>query len=152
MKKIIFILVLTLSCSMIFAQDALFKKYSNTNGVSTVYISKALLGMMPKMDAGNRDISKIAGKLDRLQVLSCERPSLIQSIRNSAMAYYNKYRYAELMNVNQDGELTIIYGKFHGHGKNEFVLLSIEKEEINIINIYGNVTLNDIKQIANQHK
>lgn len=144
--------MLTLSCNMIFAQDALFKRYSNTNGVSTVYISKALLGMMPKMDAGNKDISKIAGKLDRLQILSCERPSLIQGIKNSAIAYYNKYKYSEMMNVNENGELTLIYGKSYSHGKNEFVLLSIEKDEINIINIYGNVTLNDIKQIANQHR
>ena len=150
MKKILIIIVMVLSCSMIFAQDALFKKYSNTNGVSTVYISKALLGMMPKMNAGNKDVSKIAGKLDRLQVLSCERPSLVPSIKNNAIAYYNKYKYVEMMNVNEDGEITLIYGKSHGHGKNEFVLLSIEKDEINIVNIYGNVTLKDIKQIANQ--
>ena len=148
MKKWILTIVMVLSSSLVFAQSALFKKYENVQGVSTVYISKALLGMMPKLDVGDKDISRIAGKLDHVQILSCERPSLIPSVKAAALGSFKSGGYANLMTVTDDGEQTIIYGKSLGKGKSEFVLLSIEKTELNIINVMGNITLNDIKQIA----
>ena len=148
MRKYILTIVMAFCCSVLFAQSALFKKYENVNGVSTIYISKALLGMMPKLNAGDKDISKIAGKLDHVLVLSCERPSLIPGIKNSALNYFKSGGYANLMTINDDGEQTIIYGKTLGKRKSEFVLLSIEKSELNIINVMGDITLNDIKQIA----
>ena len=41
------------------AQDALFDKYEDTNGVTTVFISKTMLSMIPNVKTGNHDISKI---------------------------------------------------------------------------------------------
>lgn len=148
MKKWILTMVMVCWSGLMFAQSALFKKYENVPGVSTIYISKALLGMMPKLDAGDKDFSRIAGKLDRVQILSCERPSLIPGVKAAAIGSFKSGGYANLMTVNDDGEQTLIYGKSLGKGKNEFVLLSVEKTELDIINVMGNITLNDIKQIA----
>ena len=78
MKKFLAILfVALLSCTVMSAQSALFKKYENVKGVSTVYISKSLLGLVPKLEAGDMDISAIASKLDHVQVLTCDLPSFI---------------------------------------------------------------------------
>ncbi len=78
MKRIILTLCMTMiACITVFAQKALFEKYSETDGVSTVYISRNMMRMMGNVKAGNKDISKVAGRLDYLQILSCERPSLI---------------------------------------------------------------------------
>lgn len=148
MKKWIMTIVMVFCSSLMFAQNALFKKYENVNGVSTIYISKALLSMYPKLNAGDKDISKIASKLDHVQILSCERPSLIPGVKATALGCFKSGGYNNLMTINDDGNQTIIYGKALGKGKNEFVLLSIEKSELNIINVMGNITLNDIKQIA----
>ncbi len=135
-------------CGICRAQDALFQKYEDVNGVTTVYISKAMLHMMPHINAGNKDISKIASKLDRIQILSCDRPSLITGIKKMAIAIYKNGKYEYIMQVKEAGEQTIIYQKPHGGGKNEFVLLSDEKDELNIINVFGTITLNEIKDIA----
>lgn len=148
MKKIILVMVMALTCNMMFAQSALFKKYDNVKGVSTVYISKALLSLIPEMHTGNKDISKIAGKLDHVQILSCERPSLVSEIKSEAISYFKNGGYTNLMKVSDDGGQTIIYGKSIDNGKNEFVLFSYMDDEVNIINVMGNVTLNDIKQIS----
>lgn len=148
MKKIILVMVMALTCNMMFAQSALFKKYDNVKGVSTVYISKALLSLIPEMHTGNKDISKIAGKLDHVQILSCERPSLVSEIKSEAISYFKNGGYTNLMKVSDDGGQTIIYGKSVDNGKNEFVLFSYMDDEVNIINVMGNVTLNDIKQIS----
>lgn len=148
MKKIILVMVMALTCNMMFAQSALFKKYDNVKGVSTVYISKALLSLIPEMHTGNKDISKIAGKLDHVQILSCERPSLVSEIKSEAISYFKNGGYTNLMKVSDDGGQTIIYGKSLDNGKNEFVLFSYMDDEVNIINVMGKVTLNDIKQIS----
>lgn len=148
MKKIILVMVMVLTCNMMFAQSALFKKYDNVKGVSTVYISKALLSLIPEMHTGNKDISKIAGKLDHVQILSCERPSLVSEIKSEAISYFKNGGYTNLMKVSDDGGQTIIYGKSLDNGKNEFVLFSYMDDEVNIINVMGKVTLNDVKQIS----
>ena len=92
MKRIIFIILMALTCHLSYSQDALFKKYEDVKGISTVFISKSMLSLMPKIEAGDVDISRIASKLDRIQVLECERPSLIPAIKKEAVAYYKKYR------------------------------------------------------------
>ena len=82
MKRFILTLSMALfACIMASAQKALFDKYSETDGVSTVYISHKMMRMMGNVKAGNKDISKIASRLDYLQILSCERRSLIPSIK-----------------------------------------------------------------------
>ncbi|HAT62962.1 MAG TPA: DUF4252 domain-containing protein, partial [Prevotella sp.] len=89
-------------------------------------------------------------KLDMLRILSCNCPSLIPSIRNYAVAIYKNNRYQLLMQENEDGEKTSIYKRGLGKNKNEFVLLSVERDELNIINVIGNVSLNDIRQLHDQ--
>ena len=127
MKKFLAILfVALLSCIVMSAQSALFKKYENVKGVSTVYISKSLLGLVPKLEAGDMDISAIASKLDHVQVLTCERPSLIKEIKATAMEILSKGGYNNLMTV----------------------LLEVEKNEITVVNISGNISREDIKRIA----
>lgn len=148
MKRILLLLLLSTISSLTFAHKALFDKYEDVNGVTTVYISKAMLRMMRNLPTGNRDISKISGKLDRLQILDCERPSLIPGIRKTAISYFNRMKYEVVMQVREGGENVIIYEKRYGNGKNEFVLLSTEKDELSIINVFGNVSLKDIQSIA----
>lgn len=149
MKRIILTLCMTMvACITAFAQKALFEKYSETDGVSTVYISRNMMRMMGNVKAGNKDISKIAGRLDYLQILSCERPSLIPSIKKSAQSIFNQQKYSIVMQVNERGEHTTIYERHYPNGKNEFSLLAIERYEITIINLLGNISLQDIQGIA----
>lgn len=134
-------------CVSLSAQDRLFKQFDNTKGVSTVYISPAMFKLMPKLNVGNKDLAKLASRLSRLQILQCERPSLIPSIKKQAQAYYDNNRYEVIMRVKDDGEHTTIYQKGAGRGAKEFVLLNEEKNELSIIHITGNISLEDIKDL-----
>lgn len=150
MKRFILTLSIALfACIMASAQKALFDKYSETDGVSTVYISHKMMRMMGNVKAGNKDISKIASRLDYLQILSCERRSLIPSIKKTAQSIFSQQRFSVVMQVNEGTEHTTIYERHYPNGKNEFSLLAIERNEITIINLLGNVTLQDIQGIAN---
>ncbi len=130
------------------AQDALFDKYEDTNGVTTVFISKTMLGMIPNVKAGNHDISKIAGKLDQLRILTCEKASLIPHILDDAKKTYKSEGYEAIMRMNDDGGKMTIYQRSLKGGKNEFVLLQEDGSNLNIINVKGAITLKDIQKIT----
>lgn len=147
MKKLSIILLLTAICAVSHAQNDLFRKYEDTKGVTIVYISKAMMNMFPSISVGNNKIEKISRKLDMLRILSCNRPSLVPSIRNFAVAMYKNNHYQLLMQKDENGEKASIYKRGLGKNKNEFVLLSVERNELSIINVIGNVSLNDIRQL-----
>lgn len=146
MKRILLLLVCVCMTGMVLAQDALFKKYGNTRGVETVFISKSMLSMMPTVEVNDKRIS--SKKIDRIQMLSCERPSMVRTIKTEAVASFERGHYEEMMRMHDGDEQTIIYCRSLGRGINEFVLMETERDEINIINIQGKITLNDIKHLA----
>ena len=133
------------------AQKAIFDKYEDTNGVTTIYISKTMLGMIPNVKAGKHDIGNIASKLDYIRILSCEKPALFSKLIDEARKTYRSGNYETIMKMNDDGEKVTIYQRTLKDGKNEFALLTEDKDEVTIINLMGAITLKDIKDIAGQH-
>lgn len=148
MKKILLLLLFGFTFNCTFAQKVFFDKFDDKDGVTTVYISASMLKMMGNVQAGNKDISRIAKRLDHIQVLECERPSLIGNIKNTALSYYNQAKYAVVMKTKSNGEDVTIYEKKYQNGKNEYVLLMVEHDEITIVNLLGRITLEEIKSIA----
>jgi len=133
------------------AQKAIFDKYEDTNGVTTIYISKTMLGMIPNVKAGKHDIGNIASKLDYIRILSCEKPALFSKLIDEARKTYRSGNYETIMKMNDDGEKMTIYQRTLKDGKNEFALLTEDKDEVTIINLMGAITLKDIKDIAGHH-
>jgi len=153
--RIFYIIVCTLvliilPVAHVSAQDALFDKYEDANGVSTVFISKTMLSMIPNVKAGHHDVGKMASKLDQLRILTCEKPSFIPQLLEEARGVYKSNGYEIIMKMNDDGEKVTIYQRKLKDNKNEFVLLTEEKAEISIINVKGNITISDIQQFAGQ--
>ena len=148
MKKILLFLLFGFTFNFAFAQKAFFDKYDDKEGISTVYISATMLRMMGNVQAGNKDITRIAKRLYHIQVLDCERPSLINTIKNAAFAYYKQAKYAVVMKTKSNGEDVTIYEKRYKNGKNEYVLLTVERDELTIVNLLGRVSLEEIQAIA----
>ena len=147
---IFFLVTALVTFTQVSAQKAIFDKYEDTNGVTTIYISKTMLGMIPNVKAGKHDIGNIAAKLDYIRILSCEKPSLLATIREDARKIYRSENYEAIMKMNDADEKVTIYQRTRKEGKNEFVLLTEEKDEVAIINVMGAITLKDIKDIAAQ--
>ena len=104
--------------------------------------------MIPNVKAGNHDVSKIAGKLDQLRILTCEKASLIPHILDDAKKTYKSEGYEAIMRMNDDGGKMTIYQRSLKGGKNEFVLLQEDGSNLNIINVKGAITLKDIQMIT----
>lgn len=151
MKRIYIITLLLSLCSLFtYAQDSFFDKFADMDGVTSVYISKAMLSMMPDIQTEGVNIGGVASKLDNIQILSCEKPAVIAKLKKETEFINPKNGYEELIRINDEGEKTTIYLKHDKNGKKEFVLLNNEKEEFTIIIITGNLTLQEIQGIINK--
>ena len=146
MRKYILLFLVALTVQTTMAQKALFDKYESSKGVETVFISKAMLSFAGSIGGIDKDIARVANKLDEFRILSCEKPAKARAIVSEARAIYSK-GYTELMRLNDDGEKVTIYQKPVGK-KHEYVLLSVERDEVDIINLVGTLTLEELKRIA----
>ena len=94
MKTMKFILacVLLLSPLLCQAQKNLFNKYNDMKGVSSVYISKAMMELNPNLFMKDLYIGKVAEHLNSVQVLSTHdnkvREEMAKDIR-SLVLWYN---------------------------------------------------------------
>ena len=151
MKRTYIITLLLSLCSLFtYAQDSFFDKFGDMDGVTSVYISKAMLSLMPDMKTEGVNIGEVASKLDNIQILSCEKPDIITKLKKETAFISPKNGYEELMRINDEGEKTIIYLKRNKNKEKEFVLMSQEKNEFTIIAITGNLTLQEIQGIINK--
>ena len=73
MKRIKIILLLFLCSMFTYAQNSFYNKFANMDGVSSVYISKAMLNMVSGIGGADVDIAKIAPKLDNIMVIKSEK-------------------------------------------------------------------------------
>ena len=152
MKRIyIFSLLLTLGALFCQAQQSIFDKYAEMDGVTSVYITKSMLKMFPSMSGtiNGVDVGNLASKLENIQILSADDSNIIEQLRKETKYINTKNGYEELMRVRDDGDKTTIY--FKERKKNsEFILMTDEGDEFTIISIIGDLTLKDIQEMTNK--
>lgn len=149
MKKVfitwIFVL---LACAGLHAQESFFEKFADRKGVTSVYISKRMFGMMKNIDSGNINLTNVAGKINSMQILTCENKSVADELRKETAHIKPENGYEELIRVREEGERVTIYVK-EGSKENEYVLLIDEQDEFTIILLNGQLTLEEIQGVIN---
>ena len=129
------------------AQQSFFDKYAEMEGVTSVYISKNMLSLLPNVNStvNGIHIGNIASRLDNIHILSSDESAIISKLRKETADINTQNGYEELMRVRENGEKTTIYFKDQKGKKKEFVLLVDEKDEFTIISIVGDLTLKEIQ-------
>ena len=148
MKRINILVILATVFSLFAqAQQSFFDKYAEMEGVTSVYISKSMLSLLPNVNStvNGIHIGDIANCLDNIQILSSDESAIISKLRKETASINTQNGYEELMRVREDGEKTTIYFKDKKGKKKEFVLLIDEKDELTIISIVGDLTLQEIQ-------
>lgn len=148
MKRINILVILATVFSLFAqAQQSFFDKYAEMEGVTSVYISKSMLSLLPNVNStvNGIHIGDIANCLDNIQILSSDESAIISKLRKETASINTQNGYEELMRVREDGEKTTIYFKDKKGKKKEFVLLVDEKDELTIISIVGDLTLQEIQ-------
>ena len=149
MRKIVLLFIVTLCSVYSFGQESSLEKFADMDGVKSVYISKAMLSLMPGLEVQGVDIGSTATKLDNIQILSTEKSDIREKMSKEVKTLVNKGKVEELMRVKEDDENVFIYMKDLGEKKSEFILFNDDKDELTVIIITGTLTLNDIQKIVN---
>lgn len=148
MKRINILVILATVFSLFAqAQQSFFDKYAEMEGVTSVYISKNMLSLLPNVNStvNGIHIGNIASRLDNIQILSSDESAIISKLRKETADINTQNGYEELMRVRENGEKTTIYFKDKKGKKKEFVLLVDKKDELTIISIVGDLTLQEIQ-------
>lgn len=152
MKKILFCLI-TLLAALGAQANSFYESCENIPGVTTVYISKAMISLAGDLDvdSGGMNLNSLASKIDGLWVVSAEDKKSAPLKKRALEAFSNK-SYEKLMRVNDDNDTVDILMKPLGGGRNECVILAIEPDETTVVIISGTFTLQDIVAASKSKK
>lgn len=152
--KILFAIMLMLTTITASAQVKAFEKYSDTEGVTYVYISKALLRMagafnMPSAPGTN--MKNIIPKVDAIQIITSMEDDMASRLKREAENIVKSQNYELLMQVDDDGDKVRIY---HHEGKKQsaIIMITTSDDETVVIAFTGTFTLKDVESMVNGTK
>lgn len=147
--KHVLLIILMCCASIASAQNKLIEKFADMDGVTSVFISKSMLQMMPNMKTEGIDIGGIAGKLESMLILTSEKASISNMMKNEIPSFTSNKSYEELMRVKDEGSRVIFYIKRKNNSKiGELIMMVDEHPQFVFIQIKGDMTLQDIQNIT----
>lgn len=148
--RILLITILSL-CSMLGlkAQENMFDRLSNHDDITTVYISKSLLKLMPDIDAGGTDIKGLAGKLDQMEIYSCDKnKDAMKMMKQEIASLVKTKQYEILMKVKEKSNNVSFYAYKENERIKDLVMFVDDTDNCTIIRIQGNFTTEDIQKVV----
>ncbi|MBR5930063.1 MAG: DUF4252 domain-containing protein [Prevotella sp.] len=152
MIKTILCAVMALTTLNAHAQVKAFEKYSDMNGITYVYISKAMLsalsGRLNKMPSmPNVDAQVLVNKLSAIQLIHAEKNDMRAKLRSEVQGIVKKDKYELLMQVKEDGNKADIYQNI-GPQQSAVVMLTEEKDGVTAIVFSGKFTTEDVMKMV----
>jgi len=132
--------------------DDLFDKLADIKGVEVVYISKSLLGMMPKMNMSGVNIGSVASKLTGLQIFTAEKGGAFKTLKSESGKLVKKGKYETVMFVKDDDSKTVFYLRKLDDKESELLMITEEPSEISVIRLMGSFTIKDIQGLTKDQK
>lgn len=132
-----------------FAQNKLFDKYADMDDVTSVYISKAMFQMMPKVENVGLNLMNMQGKIESLQIVSTARQDQIPQMRKD-FSQLVKSEHSELMRVKDGKTRATFYANMNGEKVKDLLMLADADSSYTVIHLTGNFTLQDIQEITKE--
>jgi uncharacterized protein YqkB len=154
MKKIIGIIAIAFLSTTLFAQksiDALFEKYGGKEGFVTVTINGNLLKLAAALNED--DESAIPENITLIRILAeeDEYKGKIENFYNLVIKDIDISKYEEFMTIKESNQDVRMLVRTEGNRFSEFLLI-VGGEDNALIQIKGNMTLNEAKKFANDAK
>lgn len=151
MKKLILVATLMMISVAMFAQSgkSIYKKYSDCEKVSAVYISPAmfrLMGQIPDLEVEDESINltPIIKSLKGLYLINSENPDIRESVIKDVERFVDSDDYELLMEAKEEGEIVRIYTVGNEQTVKGFVMLALEATELTFICIDGEMDRDDL--------
>jgi hypothetical protein len=149
-KQITLALFLLLFAGNCLAQKQLFEKFSKMEGVTSVYISKTMLQMMPDMEIQpGMDLQGFAGRLTGILILTSENESITKQMREATAGFHDNEAYEILMKVKDEESMVNFYIRKKSDQRiAELLMLVDDEDEFVIIQMLGDLTMEDIQKLT----
>ncbi|MCD8183817.1 MAG: DUF4252 domain-containing protein [Bacteroides sp.] len=138
------LLLLPLLCQ---AQKNLFDKYNDLKGVSSVYISKAMIDMNQNLFAKDVYIGKVSGQLNSVQVLSTMDNNVKKDMRKDLHSLVQNSKYELLMKQKGVVSSSEFYINRKGERVKELIMIIDGAATLKFVYLEGDMTLKDIQNI-----
>jgi hypothetical protein len=156
MKKIIFTLALIFAVTVVSAQDNPFEKFTDMDGVTSVFISKNMMALFPKDSNlfGGVSINSFVDKLSSILILTTENKKVGQEMLSLANSRIKTNNYELLMRVkSDDGENVNFYMKGKPENIQELIMIvDGDDDESVIMQFLGNFKLEDVQNMTKEFK
>lgn len=154
MKKIILSLSILFLTVSLFAQrnpiDALFEKYSGSEGITTVYISSKMFSMMAGLDLDDDELEDVINNLKSIRILTVDDEEL-----NNELNFFEELEkdldlsgYEELMVVKESDKDLKFLVKEKGKRIDELLMIGGGPGQNVLISIKGDLDLQNISSIS----
>lgn len=157
MKKIIVIAIALLAAVGAYAQEGrnIYNKYSDSQGVSAVYISPAmfkLIGKIPELnvevaEGENMDLAPLIRSFSGFYMLDMSGSQQGSSLAEDVKAMISKGRYELLMEVKDDGDNVNIYTVGNDKTIESFVFLCRSGNDVQFICIDGTMDRKEVETL-----
>ncbi len=138
------LLLLSLFCQ---AQKNLFSKYDDLKGVTSVYISKAMIESNPNLFAKDVYIGKVSGQLNSVQVLSTMDNNVKKDLRKDLRSLVQSSKYELLMKQKGNVSSSEFYMNRKGDKVKELIMIIDGAATLKFVYLEGEMTLKDIQNI-----
>ena len=152
MIKTILCAVMALTTLNAHAQVKAFEKYADMNGITYVYISKAMLSAisgrlnnMPSMP--NVNAQALVNKLSCIQLIHAEKNNMRTKLKSEVKGIVKKDKYELLMQVKEDNNKADIYQHI-GPQQSAVVMLVEEKDGVTAVVFSGKFTTEDVMKMV----
>lgn len=147
-KAIILFIVLCGLAVTLRAQSGIFEKYAEMENVTSVYVSKSMMQMIPAMVGNVRlETDSIKNKLESLQLLSSSNSEKIALIKKDFKNSLSK-NHEELMKIRDDGTRIDFYALKNGDEIRELIMLYDSDSSYTVIQLLGKFSLSDVQGIV----
>lgn len=146
MKMLMAVLLLTLPL-LCRAQRYLFDKYNDMRGVSSVFISKAMLDMNPDLFTKDVYIGKVSGQLNAVQILSTMDNNIKKDMRKDLRSLTQASKYELMMKQKGTVSSSEFYINRKGDKVKELIMIIDGAATLKFVYLEGDMTLKDIQNI-----
>lgn len=153
MKRTIFTLLLLVSFTLTFAQKNPFEQFTDMDGVTSVYISKTMLSMIPKntkMYYGGVNVGGFLNKLSSILILTSEDTIAAPKMLSMANEHIKRNGYELLMRVKSDDKEQVdFFMKGKPESIRELIMTVAGNDGENVVmQFLGDFTLEDIQKMT----
>lgn len=129
------------------AQSELFQKYSDKRGITSVYISKAMIENNSHLFAQDIYIGKISGKLNSVQILSSNEKNAMGELAKDVRDMLKKASYELLMKQKSSQNNSEFYILRKGERVKEFIMFVQSVTRIKVVLLEGDMNMSDIQRV-----